>query len=142
MSGSAAVTPNSRLPNNRASQYAPTPPSTTPASASDTLDLGIESPPRTWPTWLTRGVAGLGVVVEPFGAHPSYAQGYYDRDNSFYLDWETISRDETTLSAWLDEWVYGLGGRAEYVDKLGHDRVASLRPGPALSQPVDYGEYR
>src|ERR687897_3400098 len=32
------------------------------------------------------------VVVEPFGAHPSYAQGYYDRDNRFYLDWEAISR--------------------------------------------------
>ena len=37
------------------------------------------------------------VVVEPFGAHPSYAQGYYDRDNAFYLDWERVSRDEESL---------------------------------------------
>ena len=33
------------------------------------------------------------VVVEPYGAHPSYAQGYYDRDNGFYLEWDTISRE-------------------------------------------------
>ena len=33
------------------------------------------------------------VVVEPWGAHPSYAQGYYDRDNEFYVAWEDISRD-------------------------------------------------
>jgi len=32
------------------------------------------------------------VVVEPWGAHPSYAQGYYDRDNDFYVGWEAISR--------------------------------------------------
>src|SRR5918995_7082797 len=41
------------------------------------------------------GLVVEAVVVEPFGAHPSYAQGYYDRDNRFYLDWETITRDET-----------------------------------------------
>ena len=82
------------------------------------------------------------VVVEPFGAHPSYAQGYYDRDNRFYIDWEAISRDPVALDAWLDEWVYGVSGRAEYLAKLGEERVASLRPGPAPSQPVDYGAYR
>ena len=34
------------------------------------------------------------VVVEPWGAHPSYVQGAYDRDNRFYLDWDPITRDE------------------------------------------------
>ncbi len=82
------------------------------------------------------------VVVEPFGAHPSYAQGYYDRDNRFYIEWEAISRDPAALDAWLAEWVYGVSGRAEYVAKLGRERIASLRPGPAPSQPVDYGAYR
>ena len=62
------------------------------------------------------------VVVEPFGAHPSYVQGYYDRDNQFYLDWEAISRDADALDAWLDEWVYGVSGRAEYASKLGEER--------------------
>jgi glutaconate CoA-transferase, subunit A len=81
------------------------------------------------------------VVVEPFGAHPSYVQGAYDRDNRFYLDWDPITKDEDALQAWLRDWVYDLDGRAAYVEKLGADRVAGLKPGPAPSGEVDYGSY-
>ena len=82
------------------------------------------------------------VVVEPWGAHPSYVQGAYDRDNRFYRDWDAIAREAATTEAWLDEWVYGVSGRAEYVEKLGAERVASLRPsGTAPSGSVDYGVY-
>lgn len=82
------------------------------------------------------------VVHEPYGAHPSYAQGYYDRDTQFYLDWDTISRDHETLLAWLDEWVYGLAGRAEYVEKTGSEVWERLKPGEAWSGQVNYGAYR
>jgi glutaconate CoA-transferase subunit A len=82
------------------------------------------------------------VVVEPYGAHPSYVLGAYDRDNRFYLDWDPISRDEDATQAWLRDWVLDLDDRAAYVEKLGSERVASLRPGPAPSGVVDYGEYR
>jgi glutaconate CoA-transferase, subunit A len=83
------------------------------------------------------------VVVEPWGAHPSYVQGAYDRDNRFYLDWDPISRDEAATQTWLTEWVRGVSGRGEYMEKLGADRVASLRPSAAApSGSVDYGEYR
>src|SRR5580765_7062742 len=83
------------------------------------------------------------VVVEPWGAHPSYVQGAYDRDNQFYLDWDPISRDEAATQAWLAEWVIGVSGRGEYMEKLGADRAASLRPSAAApSGSVDYGEYR
>ena len=83
------------------------------------------------------------VVVEPWGAHPSYVQGAYDRDNRFYLDWDPISRDEAAVQAWLAEWVHGVDGRAAYLEKLGPERVASLRPsGRAPSGSVDYGQYR
>ncbi len=83
------------------------------------------------------------VVVEPWGAHPSYVQGAYDRDNRFYLDWDPISRDEAAIQAWLGDWVYDLDGRADYVAKLGSERVAALRPsGSAPSGSVDYGQYR
>jgi glutaconate CoA-transferase subunit A len=34
------------------------------------------------------------VVAEPWGAHPSYAQGYYDRDNDFYVKWDDVARTE------------------------------------------------
>lgn len=82
------------------------------------------------------------VVVEPFGAHPSYVQGAYDRDNRFYLDWDAITRDEASLQAWLRDWVLDLDGRAAYLKKLGPERLASLAPGSAPSGSVDYGEYR
>ena len=82
------------------------------------------------------------VVVEPWGAHPSYVQGAYDRDNRFYLDWDAITRDEAATQAWLREWVYDLDGRAAYMDKLGDERRAALIPGSAPSGSVDYGAYR
>jgi glutaconate CoA-transferase, subunit A len=81
------------------------------------------------------------VVVEPFGAHPSYVQGYYDRDNEFYLAWEAISSDASALDAWLAEWVHGVADRAAYVARLGEQRVAALKPGSAPSGSVDYGTY-
>ncbi len=82
------------------------------------------------------------VVVEPWGAHPSYVQGAYDRDNRFYLDWDPISRSAEATEAWLREWVRELDDRAAYVEKLGPERVSSLRPGRAPSGVVDYGVYR
>ncbi|MGQ0841110.1 CoA transferase subunit A [Actinokineospora sp.] len=43
------------------------------------------------------------VAVAPNGAHPSYAHGYYGRDNAFYREWDTISRDRETFTAWIAE---------------------------------------
>ena len=81
------------------------------------------------------------VVVEPKGCHPSFAQGYYDRDNRFYIDWDEISRDADRLDAWLKEWVHGTESHAEYVEKLGTERWKALEPGEAWSEPVNYGKY-
>jgi glutaconate CoA-transferase subunit A len=91
---------------------------------------------------LLPGTVVDAVCVEPFGAHPSFAQGYYDRDNAFYRDWDAIGRDPARLSAWLDEWVRGLAGRGEYMDRLGSDTVEALRPEPRPSGSVNYGSYR
>jgi glutaconate CoA-transferase subunit A len=81
------------------------------------------------------------VVEEPFGCHPSFAQGYYDRDNRFYLEWDTIAKQQDTLEAWLDEWVYGTANHREYVEKFGDAYWDALRPQQALSGEVDYGRY-
>jgi len=81
------------------------------------------------------------VVVEPKACHPSYAQGYYDRDNRFYRDWDAVAREPSTLQAWLDEWVFGLDTHADYVEKLGEERWDRLEPGEAWSDPVNYGRY-
>ena len=90
---------------------------------------------------LIPGLIVDAVVVEPFGAHPSYAQGYYDRDNAFYVQWDTIAREAASLNAWLDEWVYGVSSRAEYIAKWG-DKLNALKPGDAYAAPVNYGEYK
>ena len=79
------------------------------------------------------------VVVCPRGAHPSFAQGYYDRDNAFYRAWSHISADPERLREWLDEWVYGTADHAEYAAKLGEEFWAGLAVGEALSEPVNYG---
>jgi len=47
------------------------------------------------------------VVLAPFGARPSYAHGYYARDNAFYVAWDAISRDRTTFQSWMAEHVLG-----------------------------------
>jgi glutaconate CoA-transferase, subunit A len=91
---------------------------------------------------LIPGIKVDAVVVCPRGAHPSYAQGYYDRDNRFYLEWDAISRDPQRLAGWLDEWVHGTETHAEYVEKLGEERWRRLTPAPAPSGEVDYGDYR
>jgi glutaconate CoA-transferase, subunit A len=79
------------------------------------------------------------VVCEPWGAHPSYAQGYYDRDNDFYVAWDAISRETSGLEAWLNEWVYGVASRAEYIEKLGEPTISRLTAKPKISQGVNYG---
>lgn len=91
---------------------------------------------------LIPGLIVDAVVHEPMAAHPSYAQGYYDRDNQFYLAWEEISRSHEQVVAWLDEWVYGLPDRAAYLAKLGSERLANLKPAPAMAAAIDYGDYR
>ncbi len=91
---------------------------------------------------LLPGTVVDAVCVEPFGAHPSFAQGHYDRDNAFYRDWDPISRDPARLAAWLDEWVLGLDGRAAYLERMGDGALDALRPEPRPSGSVDYGSYR
>ncbi len=50
------------------------------------------------PSWVVSAVAEV-----PGGARPSYAQGYYGRDNAFYRDWESISRDRNRFLEWIDQ---------------------------------------
>ncbi len=79
------------------------------------------------------------VVVEPWGAHPSYAQGYYDRDNDFYAAWDKIAREKTTFKKYLDEFVYGVKDRADYLKK-NPGLAERLKAKPRLSAGVDYAD--
>lgn len=52
----------------------------------------------------------VGAIVElPGGAFPSYASGYYKRNNAFYKAWDAISRDRATFQAWIKEHVLDVG---------------------------------
>lgn len=87
------------------------------------------------------GLVVSAVCHVPYCAHPSYTQGYYDRDNAFYLEWDKISTDRDRVQAWLEAWVYGVKDRAEYWEKLGPAVHQRLRVQPLWSQPVNYGRY-
>jgi len=84
------------------------------------------------------GMIVSAVVVEPWGAHPSYAQGYYDRDNDFYVAWEAISRDPAKLGRYLEEFVHGVPDRAGYLAKQ-PGLAARLKAKERLSRGVNYG---
>jgi glutaconate CoA-transferase, subunit A len=77
----------------------------------------------------------------PYCAHPSYTQGYYDRDNTFYLNWDKVSETPEQVKAYLDEWVYGVVDRAAYMEKLGSEVRSRLSVESRMSSPVDYGAY-
>lgn len=59
------------------------------------------------PHWVVTAVA-----VVPGGAFPSYAQGYYDRQNAYYIAWDAVARDRASFAAWLDEQVMRKGPEA------------------------------
>src|ERR671920_438878 len=63
-------------------------------------------------------VAVDAVAVVPRGAHPSYADGYYDRDNAFYEAWDPISRDRERFRQWMDEHVLGVENFAEHTRSI------------------------
>jgi glutaconate CoA-transferase subunit A len=87
------------------------------------------------------GLIVHAVCHVPYSCHPSYAQGYYDRDNEFYLKWDQISASEEAVKAWLEEWVYGVRDREEYWEKLGAEVHERLRVKPRMSEAINYGEY-
>jgi glutaconate CoA-transferase subunit A len=50
----------------------------------------------------------------PRGASPSYAHGYYSRDNAFYKEWDRISRDRESFQDWMNQHVLSTDGVADY----------------------------
>ncbi len=80
------------------------------------------------------------VVHEPWGAHPSMVQGYYNRDHQFFSDYHTRTRSVEGLQDWLNEWVLQPATRAQYLEKLGEERLRALKVKEhRYAAPVDYG---
>lgn len=87
------------------------------------------------------GIVVSAVCHVPFACHPSYAQGYYDRDNEFYLAWDKISESAEATKQYLDEWIYGVKDRNEYWEKLGAKTHQRLEVPQLMSEPINYGKY-
>ncbi|MBV2131634.1 CoA transferase subunit A [Pseudomonas sp. MAP12] len=71
------------------------------------------------PTW-----ALSAVCVVPGGAHPSYAHGYYERDNRFYQAWDPIARGRESFTAWIDTYIRGTADFTEFKAKLAAQQEA------------------
>jgi glutaconate CoA-transferase subunit A len=90
---------------------------------------------------LIPGFIVSAVCHVPYASHPSYAQGFYDRDNDFYLKWDKVSESIEAVKSYLDEWVYGVKDRQEYWQKLGREVHRRLAIKPRPSAVVNYGNY-
>jgi glutaconate CoA-transferase, subunit A len=68
------------------------------------------------PGWVVTAVACV-----PGGAWPSYARGYYPRDNAFYIAWDEISRDRARFGDWITRYVLGTADFAAFLSRLQAD---------------------
>src|SRR5258707_2082367 len=66
------------------------------------------------PSWTISYVARV-----PNGAHPSYAAGYTERDNDYYVAWDPIARDRDSFQAWLDDNIYVTEPAGGTLDRTG-----------------------
>jgi len=73
------------------------------------------------PAWVVDAVCEV-----PRGSHPSYAHGYSERDNAFYEDWDEVSRDRDSFTAWIDEHVRGTADFAEYLVSIGLSEMTGV----------------
>lgn len=80
------------------------------------------------------------VAEVPFGAHPSPVQGYYNRDNAYYSEYHKATKTRQEFETWLNDWVTSLKDRKQFLDRLGDDRVNSLKVRKhAWSVRADFG---
>jgi len=76
------------------------------------------------------------VVHEPFGAHPSPAQGYARRDDDFYFEYHKESRSREGFECWLEKYVLGVKDHRAFLQLLGTERVEKLKPQGNLFAPA------
>jgi glutaconate CoA-transferase subunit A len=70
------------------------------------------------------------VVHVPYGAHPTACYGFYDYDAQHLHAYHAAALDEAQFAAYLDEYVYGVNGHAEYLKKIGPEALERLRAVP------------
>jgi len=80
------------------------------------------------------------IIPEPWGAHPSPIQGYYNRDHEKYAFYHHESKQREGYLKWLEKWVLGVKDRREYLTLVGEEKMKSLLvKHHRKSMPVEYG---
>lgn len=85
----------------------------------------LDAPPNACilPSWVVDAVC-----LVPHGATPSYAHGYYERDNAFYRRWDAIARERDGFRAWLKEYVLDTEDFDQYLRVLAeHGHAEAVR---------------
>ncbi len=89
---------------------------------------------------ITPGFRVSAVVHAPWGAHPSPAPGFYNRDHEFFLEYREFSKNRESFRNWLETWVTPVRNSGDYRKILGAGRMDSLKiKNHMLSEGVDYG---
>ncbi len=71
------------------------------------------------------------VVHVPFGAHPTACYGFYDYDAYHLHEYRAAAADEAQFAAYLEKYVFGVDGHAEYLEKIGAgalERIRAMQP--------------
>jgi glutaconate CoA-transferase subunit A len=84
----------------------------------------LSDPNRT----LIPGFLVSSVVHQPFGSHPSPAQGYARRDDNFYFEYHKESRLRDGFEKWLQTWILSVADHREFLERLGKNRLQPLVP--------------
>jgi glutaconate CoA-transferase subunit A len=86
----------------------------------------LKAPPNACvlPHWTVTAVCAV-----PGGAWPSYAEGYYERDNAFYIAWDEVSRDRDRFTEWMRRHVFETRDWAEFRRSVGRSMGAKAGAG-------------
>ena len=82
------------------------------------------------------GFVVSSVVHEPFGSHPSPTQGYSRRDDDFYFDYHKATRTREGFEHWLQKYVLRVKDHRAFLNLLGSERIAKLKPQGDLFAPA------
>jgi glutaconate CoA-transferase subunit A len=71
------------------------------------------------------------VVHAPYGAHPTACYGCYDYDAHHLHEYRAAAADEAQFASYLEKYVYGVAGHAEYLERIGAgvlERIQAMPP--------------
>ncbi len=89
---------------------------------------------------VTPGFKVAAIVHAPWGAHPSPAPGYYNRDHQAFLDYRDASRTPETYLRWRKQWIDAVQSPGDYLRLLGESRRRALQLSRhSFSEPADFG---